>query len=98
AEKTPRIIAREQRIGLKNGVSSSQKRGRSKLLLESSVQPTIQATIEIKLDKDTPREYWDRVLALLGEERNSETIKFDSSEGRTEDSEIDSNTTTETDQ
>jgi hypothetical protein len=32
-----------------------------------SVQPSIQASITIHLDKDTPREYWDRVLALLGE-------------------------------
>ena len=36
-------------------------------------KPVIQATIEIKLDKDTPREYWDRVLALLGEDKNQET-------------------------
>lgn len=37
----------------------------------------IQATIEIKLDKDTPKEYWDRVIALLSakldvESENSE--------------------------
>ena len=32
--------------------------------------PAIQATISIKLDKDTPREYWDRVLALLGERKS----------------------------
>lgn len=30
-------------------------------------QSMIQATISIRLDKDTPKEYWDRVLALLGE-------------------------------
>ncbi len=36
-----------------------------------SALPKIQATIEIKLDKDTPKEYWDRVLALLGETRNN---------------------------
>jgi hypothetical protein len=33
---------------------------------------TIQATVNINLDKDTPRELWDRVLALLGEKRKSE--------------------------
>jgi len=32
----------------------------------------IQATVNIHLDKDTPREFWDRVLALLGEKRKSE--------------------------
>lgn len=35
-------------------------------------EPTIQATISIKLDKDTPKEYWDRVLALLGERKSVE--------------------------
>lgn len=29
----------------------------------------IQATINVTLDKDTPKEYWDRVFALLGEGR-----------------------------
>jgi len=31
----------------------------------------IQAVISIKLEKDTPKEYWDRVLALLGERQLS---------------------------
>jgi len=34
----------------------------------------IQASVTIQLDKDTPREYWDRVLALLGEKRDSEAF------------------------
>jgi hypothetical protein len=33
------------------------------------IQPLIQATVSIVLDKDTPKEYWDRVLAILGEKR-----------------------------
>src|SRR5487761_123176 len=33
-------------------------------------EPAIHATINIRLDKDTPKEYWDRVLALLGERKN----------------------------
>jgi hypothetical protein len=37
---------------------------------EEYAEPAIAATINIRLDKDTPREYWDRVLALLGERRN----------------------------
>jgi hypothetical protein len=40
--------------------------------LFANTQSNVQATIEIKLDKDTPREYWDRVLALLGESRNED--------------------------
>lgn len=36
-------------------------------------ESTIQATVNIHLDKDTPREYWDRVLALLGEKRKVES-------------------------
>ena len=96
-EESPRIIVRQQRIGQKNGVSLSQKRGHNKLLLDTPVQPAIQAMIEIRLDKDTPREYWYRVLALLGEERNAEASTFDSSDGKIEGSEIDTTTTTETD-
>ena len=34
---------------------------------EELLRPRVQATISISLDKDTPKEYWDRVLALLGE-------------------------------
>jgi len=37
-------------------------------------ETTIQATINIQLDKDTPREFWDRVLALLGEKRRQEDL------------------------
>jgi len=32
----------------------------------------IQTIVNINLDKETPREYWDRVLALIGEKRKSE--------------------------
>jgi len=42
--------------------------------------PSIQATINITLDKDTPKEYWDRVLALLGESRESAQLGFARSE------------------
>jgi hypothetical protein len=40
----------------------------------------IQAVISIKLEKDTPPEYWDRVLALLGERRQSENTQESSPE------------------
>jgi hypothetical protein len=37
--------------------------------LDIDERAPIQAVISIKLEKDTPPEYWDRVLALLGERR-----------------------------
>ncbi|MCL4518478.1 MAG: DUF5343 domain-containing protein [Thaumarchaeota archaeon] len=40
---------------------------RKSSLAQVDLGSSVHATIEIKLDKDTPKEYWDRVLALLGE-------------------------------
>jgi hypothetical protein len=55
------------------------RRGRAAYVEERS---PFQAVINIKLEKDTPKEYWDRVLALLGEkpmsgERESEGESLD---------------------
>jgi len=44
-------------------------------VLSSKSETTIQATVNINLDKDTPRELWDRVLALLGEKRKQEDLE-----------------------
>ncbi len=49
---------------------------------EEYAEPAIQATINIRLDKDTPKEYWDRVLALLGERKND--ASFDVQVNRSE--------------
>ena len=55
---------------------------RNKLTPQLEEQPLIQATINIRLDKDTPKEYWDRVFSLLGERK----VEFDiSTEGKVED-------------
>lgn len=62
-----RSAERPARILPKISVPASRSAQSSKIF--SSAQSNVQATIEIKLDKDTPREYWDRVLALLGESR-----------------------------
>lgn len=62
AERPARILPKISVSALRGTQSSSK--------ILPSVQSNVQATIEIKLDKDTPREYWDRVLALLGESRN----------------------------
>jgi hypothetical protein len=55
------------------GLSYRQNQQRRLLLQEFENHSPIQAVINIKLEKDTPREYWDRVLALLGERQRSET-------------------------
>lgn len=67
-QRAPKIAPRDGRIG---GRSLAQKK---EVFL--SGPSGIQATINITLDKDTPREYWDRVLALLGE-RKSEPNSID---------------------
>jgi len=46
--------------------------------------PSIQALINIRLDKDTPKEYWDRVLALLGERGSSLEARVEASDANTE--------------
>ncbi|MHB8565814.1 MAG: hypothetical protein ACYC7D_05945 [Nitrososphaerales archaeon] len=65
----PRIIERSARMSFR-APANSQKAPRRPLLDDS--QAVIHANIEIKLDKDTPKEYWDRVLALLGERKVTE--------------------------
>lgn len=71
AERVARAPQREVRVV--TPVSSpklpQKKNGHVNAIEE---QPLIQATITIKLDKDTPKEYWDRVLALLGERKSVE--------------------------
>lgn len=47
-------------------------------------QHAIVATVNIRLDKDTPKEYWDRVFALLGEQRVEVNVN---SEAKSEESE-----------
>ncbi|MDG6995780.1 MAG: DUF5343 domain-containing protein [Nitrososphaerota archaeon] len=63
----PRVQERVSRAPVREPKNLSRKSAR--ILSESELQPAIHANIEIKLDKDTPKEYWDRVLALLGENK-----------------------------
>lgn len=44
---------------------------------QSNIASGIQTVINIKLDKDTPKEYWDRVLALLGERKDGQSLETD---------------------
>ncbi len=73
-----RPAARETRMGS----SPSQARQffqRKKGPLEfpsPESQPSIQTMISIRLDKDTPKEYWDRVLALIGEKKVSSDLSI----------------------
>ncbi len=75
-ERIARAPAREVKLS---------PRKNSKILAEADFQPAIHANIEIKLDKDTPREYWDRVLALLGESKEVEaSASMDAQENNSE--------------
>jgi hypothetical protein len=71
-ERVARAPQREARVApqASSGRQVSQRKGGNVSLSEE--QPMIQATISIKLDKDTPKEYWDRVFALLGERKSVE--------------------------
>lgn len=63
--------ARDSRVS--GQVSSGHQNQHRKLrTFENEDRSPIQAVINIKLDKDTPKEYWDRVLALMGERQRTE--------------------------
>jgi hypothetical protein len=68
-----------QRVGNERALGRSLREARtystnaqrkSRRDLESAQPRTIQTLINITLDKDTPQEYWDRVLALIGENKS----------------------------
>jgi hypothetical protein len=71
AERVARAPQREARVvsPVSSPKQALRKNGHSTI---SEEQPVIQANISIRLDKDTPKEYWDRVLALLGERKSVE--------------------------
>jgi hypothetical protein len=62
-------VVREARTYVQNIPRTGARKSGSRFETNSA----LQATIEIKLDKDTPREYWDRVLALLGEKKDEDS-------------------------
>jgi hypothetical protein len=71
AQQVPRVQERISRtVSRDSRALTSQRKFRSPQ--DSATQPVIQATINIRLDKDTPKEYWDRVFSLLGERAESE--------------------------
>ncbi len=57
-----------------SGLSSISRQSQHRKNRSSEIEDRspIQAIIKIKLEKDTPKEYWDRVLALLGERQHAE--------------------------
>jgi len=86
AERVARTPQREARAATSIARQLSQ-RGNAPVTF-SNEQPMIQANISIKLDKDTPKEYWDRVLALLGEHKSVElNATTESESARPEDEE-----------
>ena len=62
-KQLPRASGKEPRLSTISGRQIAQRKIKPYEPEESS----IQTVISIKLDKDTPKEYWDRVLALIGE-------------------------------
>lgn len=69
-ERNIRNPLRESRTAYSSGLQRRNQRETQTGLFQSG----IQAVINVKLDKDTPKEYWDRVLALLGERRENGEI------------------------
>jgi Family of unknown function (DUF5343) len=71
AEKIPaRVGGRDSRPS--NAINGGRQQRRIRAYDVDEERASIQTVINIKLEKDTPKEYWDRVLALLGERQMSE--------------------------
>jgi hypothetical protein len=90
-QRIVRIPQREARVSTTPTLVSRLQQKRSVVALEQQQQAVIQATINIRLDKDTPKEYWDRVFALLGEHKpevnviaESENVKAEEAQEQTE--------------
>jgi hypothetical protein len=64
---TPRL-AFERQLSRSPRTGGFRKSTRRDLEINTSL-PSIQTVINITLNKDTPAEYWDRVLALIGENK-----------------------------
>jgi hypothetical protein len=71
---------RESRASTSSNRQVSQRKFRS----SEQEQASIQTVVSIKLDKDTPKEYWDRVLALIGERSVEVSVESNSTEGQSE--------------
>lgn len=70
ASQTPSTkLVTEKRVPLRESRNYSLAPQRR---TESVGQPAIQTVINVRLDKDTPREYWDRILSLIGERRDGQ--------------------------
>jgi len=70
-EKPPIRVAIKDPRGTSFPNTSRLNQNRKNRANEVEERAPIQAIISIKLEKDTPKEYWDRVLALLGERRQT---------------------------
>ncbi len=77
----PRLtVERTTRSGRESRIYSTSVPKKSRRDFEGNSLPTIQTVINITLDKDTPQEYWDRVLALIGENKNERSSEIPISE------------------
>jgi hypothetical protein len=68
-----RSLVRDARIPGNSSLNRQSQQRKIRLGEAVEDKNPIQAIINIKLEKDTPKEYWDRVLALLGEKQRVET-------------------------
>jgi hypothetical protein len=88
AERVARAPPRELRVAPQVAATRQLSQRKNSHSAASEEQPMIQATINIRLDKDTPKEYWDRVLALLGERKSVEfNVTSESETAKSEDEE-----------
>lgn len=78
----PRVVAVERTSRSPSSPYSLSSKG-SKRPLDYGA-PVLQTVINIRLDKDTPREYWDRVLALAGERRADAQLSAEQEEKKGE--------------
>jgi hypothetical protein len=88
-----RSVQREPRA-ISSAVPGRQLPQRKKGALDFSSDqssPLIQAVVSIKLDKDTPKEYWDRVLALVGEKKGAVEIQAETTSSGVETSDVSEN-------
>ncbi len=69
----PRLATEKMPRTGRASLTNAQKKVRREF--EGDSTSVIQTVINITLDKDTPHEYWDRILALIGEGKNNEQIE-----------------------
>jgi len=84
ARVSEKQLSRSQVRESRPSTTSNRQILQRKIRESEQEQASIQTIISIKLDKDTPKEYWDRVLALIGERSVEVSVDSGRSEGQAE--------------